>query len=293
RRAARTASSVVVTGESGVGKELVARLIHTESGRAGRAFVPLNCGAVAETLIERELFGHVRGAFTGADRDAIGLFEAANGGTLFLDEIGEVSPAMQVKLLRALQEKEIRRVGENRPRPVDIRVIAATNRDLAREVAEGRFRKDLYYRLRVIEVVIPPLRERPQDVMPLARHFLRKVAHATERAVTGFSGKAAEQLLAYEWPGNVRELQNAVEFAVALCDGHQVGPEDLPADVRVAAPARPRGGGTIRRLEQLEREHVLHALAVTEGDKPAAATALGIGLATLYRKLKAYAVDGA
>lgn len=288
RRTAPTHAAILVTGESGVGKEVVARLVHAESRRAGRAFVSLNCGAIAESLVERELFGHVRGAFTGAERDSPGLFEAANGGTLFLDEVGELPLAAQVRLLRALQEREIRRVGETRSRAVDVRVIAATNRELSREVAAGRFRKDLYYRLRVIEVAIPPLRDRPEDVLPLARLFLRKVARETGRPVTGLDGKAAARLAAYDWPGNVRELQNAIEHAVALCDAHQVGPKDLPAEVRSPSAPRPRTGGAIRPLEEVEREHVLRALELSGGNKAAAAAALGIGLATLYRKVKAY-----
>ena len=202
----------------------------------------VNCGAVPETLLESELFGHARGAFTGAERDRPGLFEAANGGTLFLDEIGEISAGMQVKLLRVLQEREVRRVGENRSRPVDVRVVAATNRDLAEEVAAGRFRQDLYYRLRVIELRVPPLRERREDILPLARVFLAETARRMGRKVTGFTPRAADQLLRYAWPGNVRELENAIERAVALCSGSRIEVEDLPEELRVgpaeAAPDR-------------------------------------------------------
>jgi len=286
-RVARVESTALITGESGVGKERIARLIHQESPRAGRAFLAVNCGAVTETLLESELFGHARGAFTGADRERPGLFEAASGGTLFLDEIGEISQGMQVKLLRALQEKEIRRVGENRSRPVDVRVVAATNRNLAEEVAAGRFRQDLYYRLRVIELRVPPLRERLEDVLPLARVFLAETARRMGRKVTGFTPRAADQLLRYEWPGNVREVQNAVEHAVALSAGARVDAEDLPEELRAAMP-RPRPAGRTRALEDVEREYILAAVESAGGNRTRAAADLGIGLATLKRKLKRY-----
>jgi transcriptional regulator with PAS, ATPase and Fis domain len=249
--------------------------------------VAVNCGAVTETLLESELFGHARGSFTGADRERAGLFEAANGGTLFLDEIGEISPGMQVKLLRVLQEREVRRVGENRPRSVDVRVVAATNRNLADEVAAQRLRQDLYYRLRVIELRVPPLRDRPDDVLPLARVFLADTARRMGRKVTGFSPRAADQLLRYEWPGNVRELQNSVEHAVALCQGNRVEVDDLPEELRAAMP-RPRSSGSTRPLEDVEREYILAAVESVGGNRTRAAADLGIGLATLKRKLKQY-----
>ena len=198
RRIAKVDSSVVVSGETGVGKERIARLIHDESARAARPFVAINCGAVAETLLESELFGYIKGAFTGAAKDNLGLFEAANGGTLFLDEVGEISAGMQVKILRVLQEREVRRIGENRTRPVDFRVVAATNRNLAEEVAAGRFRQDLYYRLRVIELRVPPLRERIEDILPLARIFLAESSRRSNRKITAFTPKAADQLLRYD-----------------------------------------------------------------------------------------------
>ncbi len=287
RRVARVESTALVTGESGVGKERIARLIHDESPRAARPFVAVNCGAVTETLLESELFGHARGAFTGADRERAGLFEAASGGTLFLDEVGEVSPGMQVKLLRALQEREIRRVGENRPRPVDVRVVAATNRNLADDVAAGRFRQDLYYRLRVIELRVPALRDRPEDVLPLARAFLVETAHRMGRRITGFTPRAADQLLRHEWPGNVREVQNAVEHAVALAAGDRVDVDDLPEELRAAMP-RPRPTGRTRPLEDVEREYILAAVESAGGNRTHAAAELGIGLATLKRKLRRY-----
>jgi transcriptional regulator with PAS, ATPase and Fis domain len=289
-RVAKVESTVLVTGESGVGKERIARLVHEESPRAARPFVAVNCGAVTETLLESELFGHARGAFTGADRERAGLFEAAGGGTLFLDEIGEVSAGMQVKLLRVLQEREIRRVGETRARPVDVRVVAATNRNLADEVAAGRFRKDLYYRLRVIELRIPPLRERPDDVLPIARVFLAETARRMGRKLTGFTPRAADQLVRYGWPGNVREVENAVERAVALAAGPRVDVEDLPEELRAAMP-RARPVGKARPLEDVEREYILAVVEAAGGNRTRAAAELGIGLATLKRKLRAYEAE--
>ena len=288
-RVAKVESTALITGESGVGKERIARLVHAESPRATRPFVAVNCGAVAETLLESELFGHARGAFTGADRERPGLFEAATGGTLFLDEIGEISAGMQVKLLRVLQEREVRRVGENRPRPVDVRVVAATNRNLADDVAAGRFRQDLYYRLRVIELRVPPLRDRPEDVLALARVFLAETARRMGRKLTGFAPRAADQLLRHEWPGNVRELQNAVEHAVALSGGNRVDVEDLPEELRAAMP-RARATGPTRPLEDVEREYILAALENAGGNRTRAAAELRIGLATLKRKLRRYGV---
>jgi len=219
RRVAKVDSTVLITGESGSGKERVGRLVHEESTRAAGPFIAVNCGAITETLLESELFGHARGAFTGATQDRPGLFEAASGGTLLLDEVGEVSPGMQVKLLRVLQEREVRRVGENKNRPVDVRVVAATNRDLAHGVAGGSFRQDLYYRLKVVELHVPPLRERRDDVLPLARVLLADAALRMKRKIVGLAPAAADQLLRYEWPGNVRELENVMERAVALARG--------------------------------------------------------------------------
>lgn len=291
KRVAKVESSVIVTGESGVGKERIARLIHEESARAGRPFIAVNCGALTETLLESELFGHAKGSFTGADKDSMGLFEAANGGTLFLDEIGEVSPGMQVKLLRALQEREIRRVGESASRPVDIRVVAATNRNLAEEVVAGRFRQDLFYRLRVIELKVPPLRERTEDILPLARIFLEEASRRAGNKVTGFTPQAADQLLRYDWPGNIRELQNAVEHAVAICIGSRATIGDLPEELRPALP-RPTVVGSIRPLEDIEREYVLAAMRATGNNRNRTASELNIGIATLYRKLKGYEKDG-
>ena len=288
RRVAKVDATVLITGESGSGKERIARLVHDESTRAAGPFIAVNCGAIAETLLEGELFGHARGAFTGATHDRPGLFEAANNGTLLLDEVGEVSAAMQVKLLRVLQEREVRRVGENRSRPVDVRVVAATNRDLAFAVASGTFRTDLYYRLKVVELHVPALRERRDDVLPLARVLLAGAAVQMKRHIVGLGAGAADQLLRYPWPGNVRELENAMERAVALARGSRVELEDLPEDVRQGVPMTTATGGVVRPLVEIEKEYILSALELNAGNQTRSAQQLGIGSATLYRKLKSY-----
>ena len=286
-RVAGVDSTILITGESGVGKERIARMIHDESPRMAGPFVAINCGAVPEGLLESELFGHAKGAFTGASQDRPGLFEAANGGTLLLDEIGEVPPAMQVKLLRTLQEKEVRRVGENKSRPFNVRLLAATNRDLTAEVNAARFRQDLYYRLRVIELKVPALRERREDILTLARLFLSEAAVRTGRKVASFSPRAAQQLVRYGWPGNVRELENAVEHAVVLAKGSRIDLEDLPDEVARALPGA-YAPGEIRPLEAIERDYILAVLEANAGNKVQAADQLQIGTATLYRKLKQY-----
>ena len=291
RRVARVESTALIVGESGSGKERIARLLHEESARAAGPFIAVNCGAIAETLLESELFGHVRGAFTGATQDRAGLFEAANGGTLLLDEVGEVSPGMQVKLLRALQEREIRRVGENRSRRIDVRVIAATNRDLAQSVASGGFRQDLYYRLKVVELQVPALRERRDDILPLARVLLTGAALRLGRKLSGLVPAAADQLLRYDWPGNVRELENAMERAVALALGTRVELEDLPEEIRRRLP-RPAPRDAVRPLDEIEREYILAALEHNAGNQTRTAAQLRIGAATLYRKLKRYGAIG-
>jgi len=288
RRVARVDSTVLITGESGSGKERIARLLHEESTRAAGPFVAVNCGAITETLLESELFGHARGAFTGATQDRPGLFEASSGGTLLLDEVGEVSPGMQVKLLRALQEREIRRVGENKSRPVDVRVVAATNRDLANGVAGGAFRQDLYYRLKVVELPVPALRDRREDILPLARVLLADAAVRMKRRIAGLAPAAADQLLRYEWPGNVRELENAMERAVALARGGRVELDDLPEEIRQASPRPAATKGTVRPLEEVEKEYILAALDLNGGNQTRTAEQLQIGSATLYRKLKSY-----
>ncbi len=288
RRVAKVDSTILITGESGSGKERIARLVHSESMRAGGPFVAVNCGAITETLLESELFGHVRGAFTGASHDRPGLFEAANHGTLLLDELGDISAGMQVKLLRVLQEREVRRVGDNKNRSVDVRVLAATNRDLSSRVAEGHFREDLYYRVKVVEIRVPPLRERREDLLVLARVLLAEAAIRLKRAITGLSPASADQILRYEWPGNVRELENAMERAVVLARSNRVEVEDLPEEVREGFPGPGVPGGMVRPLEQIEREYILAAMQLNGGNQMLTAKQLGIGSATLYRRLKRY-----
>ncbi len=292
RRVAKVDVTVLITGESGSGKERVARLVHEESTRADGPFIAVNCGAITETLLESELFGHARGAFTGATQDRPGLFEAANRGTLLLDEVGEVSPGMQVKLLRAIQEREIRRVGENKSRPVDVRIVAATNRDLGLGVATGAFRQDLYYRLKVVELHVPALRDRRDDILPLARVLLADAALGMKRTLSGLTPGTADHLLRYEWPGNVRELENAMERAVALALGNRVELEDLPEEIRQTLPGSLAALVTVRPLEEIEKECILAALELNGGNQTRAAEQLQIGLATLYRKLKSYGLIG-
>ena len=287
QRVARVDSTVVITGESGVGKERLARLIHERSARAHGPFVAINCAAVPESLLESELFGHAQGSFTGATIERAGLFEAANGGSLFLDEVGELTPLMQVKLLRALQEREVRRVGENKSRPIDVRVLAATNRDLVLEVEAGRYRQDLYYRLRVVELNVPPLRERRDDILTLARTFVGQAAARTGRAITSLGPRAAHHLTRYDWPGNVRELENAIERAVVLAQGARIELEDLPEEIQLALP-RTFTPGEVRPLEAIERDYILAVVRANDGNRARAAEQLQIGTATLYRKLKQY-----
>ncbi len=288
RRVAKVDATVLITGESGVGKERIARLVHDESTRAAGPFVAVNCGAIVETLLESELFGHKRGAFTGAASDRPGLFEAANHGTLLLDEISEISTGMQVKLLRVLQEREIRRVGENKSRPVDVRVLATTNRDLSSEVEDGDFRQDLYYRLKVVELDVPPLRDRSEDILPLARVLLADAALRMGRKIAGLVPRVADQLLRYDWPGNVRELENAMERAVALARGRRVDLDDLPEEVREAFPKPVVNGGAVQSLKEIEKEYILAVLKLNDGNQTRTAAQLRIGSATLYRKLKSY-----
>ncbi|NWJ41038.1 MAG: sigma-54-dependent Fis family transcriptional regulator [Geothrix sp.] len=292
RRLARVDATVLITGESGAGKERIARFIHNESTRAAGPFVAVNCGAITETLLESELFGHVRGSFTGATHDRAGLFEAAHQGTLLMDEIGEISPGMQIKLLRAIQEREIRRVGENRSRRVDVRILAATNRDLAASVSEGSFRQDLYYRLKVVELNVPPLRERREDILPLARQFLAASALRMKRQVSGLASGAASHLLNYPWPGNVRELENTMERAVALARGSRVESQDLPVEVCLAIPRPHATTGTVLPLEAVEKDHILAVLKLNGGNQARTAEQLKISPVTLYRRLKSYGMLG-
>ncbi len=291
RRVASVDTSVLLQGESGAGKERVARLIHEASARQAGPFVAINCAAVPESLIESELFGHARGSFTGATADRAGLFEAAKGGTLLLDEVAELPLPMQSKLLRVLQEREVRRVGENKTRSIDVRVVAATHRDLAAEVKAGRFREDLFFRLRVIELQVPALRERPEDLLPLARQALAHAAAREKLPLKELSPEASRALLAHPWPGNVRELMNAMERALVLAPGKRIELADLPPDVaRQATPAR--GTGERRTLAEIERQAILDTLSAERGSRARTAERLGIGQATLFRKLKQYQADG-
>jgi len=280
-------ASVLITGESGTGKELIAAAIHQRSPRAKGPFVKLHCAALAETILESELFGHERGSFTGAAGRREGRFAQANGGTLFLDEIGDISAAVQVKLLRFLQEHEFERVGGNETLKVDVRVIAATNRDLKAEVAAGRFREDLYYRLNVINLEMPALRDRPSDVLLLAMHFLRKYAAENGKTIEAFSDAALAQLAAYRWPGNVRELENVVERAVVLSNGPQITPAELPQHL---VPQSTPGGIQIpgTTLEQLERYAITKALEAAGGSTSKAAEMLGISVRKIQYKLHEY-----
>jgi two-component system, NtrC family, response regulator HydG len=288
QRVARVDSAVLITGPSGSGKERIARLLHQESARADGPFVAVNCSAITETLLESELFGHARGAFTGAAHDRAGLFESANGGTLLLDEIGEVPATMQVKLLRVLQEHEVRRVGENKNRKVDVRVIAATNRDLAAGVSGGQFREDLYYRLRVVELKVPPLCARGADILPLARVLLTDAALRMKRKISTLSSAAADQLQRHQWPGNVRELENAMEHAVALAQGSRVDVCDLPEEIRGTRPTSMFPMHAVQTLREIEKQYIIGALQLNGGNQTRTAEQLGLGSATLYRKLKSY-----
>ena len=286
-QAAPSSATVLLLGESGTGKELLARAVHENSPRTKRSFVPVNCSAIPEAILEAELFGYERGAFTGAVQRRDGRFSTADGGTLFLDEIGEVSSAMQVKLLRVLQEGEFDRLG-GRTERADIRLVAATNKDLKEEVAAGRFREDLYYRLNVITVRIPPLRERPEDIPLLADYFLRRYATKNERQFRGLSEAAMTRLTQHHWPGNVRELENVIERAVVLCRGDVIDEADLPSSVIEEGQ---RAGHTIQvpigtPIEEVERQLIFETLRHTNGDKRLAAQLLGIATRTIYRRLE-------
>jgi transcriptional regulator with PAS, ATPase and Fis domain len=286
-RVARFDSSVLVTGETGVGKEVLARHMHSVSPRARGPLLAVNCGALPETLLESELFGHKKGSFTGAVADRTGLFEQAAGGVIFLDEIGDISPAMQLKILRVLQEREIMRVGESRPRKVDTRVVAATNRDLDEAVASGRFRDDLLYRLRVVEIEVPPLRERVEDILPLARHIVERLSKRLGLPGLHLDSTVVDVLLSYPWPGNVRELENAIERAAILSKEGRVVPENLPpVVVHGGSPGTFTTGPISRTLAQVEMEYIHAVLKATGGNRTRAAGILGIGLTTLWRKLK-------
>jgi DNA-binding NtrC family response regulator len=290
RRVATSAANVLITGESGTGKELVARAIHYNSPRAGRPFVAVNCAAIPDALLESELFGYKRGAFTDARTDHPGMFVEAEGGTLFLDEVADLSPPLQAKLLRVLQEREIRPLGATRPEKVDVRVLSATNRDLEQRMRQGVFREDLFYRLNVIQIGLPPLRDRSEDMLLLAQHFLSQAAARSARNLSGISQSALKCMLAYPWPGNVRELENVIERAVALAEGHELTTEDLPPHLRERRSADLLAGAVSRglTLDEVEREYILRVLDAEGGNKTRAAARLGLDRKTLYRKLEEY-----
>jgi transcriptional regulator with PAS, ATPase and Fis domain len=300
RLAAHSDVTVVITGESGTGKELAARAVHDLGARAAAPFVAVNCSALSESLLESELFGHVRGAFTGAIRDRPGVLETADGGTLFLDEIGEVSPLIQVKLLRVLQERELRRVGGDRLTHVDVRLITATNRDLRALVEDGRMREDFYYRIKVYEIAMPTLRDRLSDVPALVDHFVQTLGRRFGKRIRGPAAAALRCLLDYDWPGNVRELRNAIEHAFVTVEGETIEVEDLPEVVRLGAsgigmPARradaPAGRGGWSPREIAERAAVVEALQQHGWNRTATAEALGVSRVTLWKRMRKYRID--
>lgn len=295
RQIAPTTATVLITGESGTGKELVARAIHLNSPRAGKPFVALNCAALNENIIDSELFGHVRGAYTDAHRDRKGLFEHANGGTLFLDEVGDLPMSTQVRLLRVLENGEITRVGTNDPIKVNVRLISATNRDIPELIAESKFRQDLYHRLKVVSVKLPPLRQRREDIPLLTDYFLKQFAKEHGKTINGITPAARRALMAHDWPGNVRELRNTLESMVVLDYDGVLDVDDLTEELQTAVPggaSEPSGGGASglagRSLESIERQCIAETLRLTNGNREEAARMLGIGERTLYRKIKEY-----
>jgi len=290
-RLAQSSASVVITGESGTGKELVARTIHELSQRRDAAYVPVNCAAIPETLMESELFGHERGSFTGADRRKEGCFEAANGGTLLLDELTEMKPELQPKLLRVIEEQRLRRVGGTAEIPLDVRVLASSNRDIAQAVREGKLRSDLYYRLNVFTIALPPLRERIDDLPQLVQMFINHYAAQNKKDVTGIDEECMQALQAHPWPGNVRQLRNVVERALIVCEGRTIRKPDLPDDFRAAGGGG--DGGFIKiplgtSLDDVEKEMISRTIEFTAGNKTRAAEILGVSAKTLYNKLERF-----
>ncbi|MEJ2051886.1 MAG: sigma 54-interacting transcriptional regulator, partial [Calditrichota bacterium] len=291
-RVAETDITVLIQGETGTGKEVVARAIHSISQRQAGPFVTINCGAIPETLLESELFGHVKGAFTGADIDRKGLLKEAAGGTVFLDEIGETSQMFQVKLLRALQEREITPLGSNIPQSIDVRIIAATGRNLQQEVERGTFRSDLYYRINVVTIQLPPLRERKEDILPLVRYFIKEYNIKMGKKVAEISDDAAEALAAYHWKGNVRELENVIERAIALSLDHRISLDDLPDSVlEVREESAHEDMREVQTLEEIEKQHIQRLLQELEDNYNEVAEKLGIGRTTLWRKMKKYGLE--
>ena len=284
---AQSDAPVIINGQSGTGKEMVARAIHWASPRQDKPFIKVSCAALNENLLETELFGHVKGAYTGADRSRVGRFEAAHGGSIFLDEIGDIPPATQVKLLRVLEEKEIERVGDHTPIPVDVRIITATNKNLEDLVARGAFREDLYFRIHVFPLTIPPLRERPEDIPIIIQHFVEQNQATSGKKITGLSPEAVARLTSYTWPGNVRELRNAIEYALVLCPGGEIGAHHLPHKIAPASDCPPPA----EPLEARERDELVRVLRQVGGNQSAAARQLGVSRVTVWKRMKKHHID--
>jgi len=297
RLAADSDVTVFLSGESGTGKELAARAIHSLSARQDKPFIAVNCSAIPETLLESELFGHVKGAFTGAVRDKVGVFQAADGGTLFLDEIGDVTPLLQLKLLRVIQEREVRRVGDEQAQRVDVRLLTATNRDLRSLISAGTFREDFYYRIHVFEIALPPLRERRDDIPLLVQHFIEELSRTHGKAVTGIARDALQRLMDHSWPGNVRELRNALEHAFVTVAGQTISLLDLPPEIRESRRTAPTTAKAatedtpLTPAQEAEREQIIAALRQSGGNRAAAAKILGTSRVTLWKKMRKYAIE--
>jgi two-component system response regulator HydG len=284
---AQSDAPVIINGQSGTGKEMVARAIHWASPRQDKPFVKVSCAALNENLLETELFGHVKGAYTGADRSRVGRFEAAHGGSIFLDEIGDIPPATQIKLLRVLEEKEIERVGDHTPIPVDVRIITATNKNLEDLVARGAFREDLYFRIHVFPLTIPPLRERPEDIPIIIQHFVEQNHATSGKKIAGLSPEAVARLTSYTWPGNVRELRNAIEYALVLCPGGEIGAHHLPHKIAPARDCPPPA----ESLKVRERDELVQVLRQAGGNQSAAARQLGVSRVTVWKRMKKHHID--
>lgn len=290
RSVADTDSTVLLWGESGTGKELVAEALHQESARAKGAFIKVNCVALSEDILESELFGHVKGAFTGAVRDRVGRFEAAAGGTIFLDEIGDISPRLQLRLLRVLQEREFERVGDTTPIHVDVRIVAASNQNLYEKIRQGVFREDLYYRLNVVRIELPPLRERRDDIVALAEHFCRRFNQKFNKEITGFAPETLERLYVYDWPGNIRELENSIERAFVVCSEDVILPKHLPSEISAGAPSSTKISSALD-TKDLERKRIVDVLERTDWNVAKSARTLGIARNTLYQKMRSFDIQ--